>query len=208
MLICEGDADTQIVGEAIGLACNKENVTVFAEDTDILILLLYFWNSKMAKIFMTSEAKKNKKEKLVNAWKIMADLSPLVAKNMLFIQAWSDCDITSRRFNQGKTAVMNMFDNKNSKVLMTSEAKKNKKRKLVYLWKIMANVSPLVVKNLLFIHAWSGCDTMSGIFNQGKIMVMNMVDNKNSKVLEVCEVFNSMEVTPEAVTEDVYSFLW
>ena len=35
-----------------------------------------------------------------------------------------------------------------------------------------------------------------------------MVGNKNSKVMEVCEVFNSMEVTPEAVTEAGYSFLW
>lgn len=39
VIVCEGDADTQIVFEAIDLARNKENVTVFAEDMDILILL-------------------------------------------------------------------------------------------------------------------------------------------------------------------------
>ena len=38
-------------------------------------------------------------------------------------------------------------------------------------------------------------------------MVMKMVDNKNNKVLEVCEVFNLMGVTPKAVTEDVYFLL-
>ena len=45
MIVCEGDADKQIVGETIDLVSNKENVTVFAENTDMLILLLYFWNS-------------------------------------------------------------------------------------------------------------------------------------------------------------------
>lgn len=45
MIVCEGDADKQIVGETIDLVSNKENVTVFAENTDMLILLMYFWNS-------------------------------------------------------------------------------------------------------------------------------------------------------------------
>ena len=69
------------------------------------------------------------------------------------------------------------------------------------MWKVVADLSPLVVKSLLFMHAWSGCDTTSGIFNQGKTTVMEMFDNKNSKVLQVCEVFSSMEVTLEALTE-------
>lgn len=30
---------------------------------------------------------------------------------------------------------------------------------------------------------------------------MKMIDNKNSKALKVYEIFNSMEGTPEAVTE-------
>ena len=73
---------------------------------------------------------------------------------------------------------------------MTSRTKKNKKKKLVNVQKVMADLSPFVVKNLLSIHAWSGCDTTSGILNQGKTTVMNMTDNKNSKVLADCEVFN------------------
>ena len=93
VIVFEGDADTQIATEAIDLACNKKNVTVFAKDTDILILLMYFWNSKMVEITMTFQAKKNKNKKLSNVQKVVADLSPQVAKNLVFIQAWSGCDI-------------------------------------------------------------------------------------------------------------------
>ena len=37
VLNCEEGADTQIVTEALDVACRKENVTVVAEDTDILV---------------------------------------------------------------------------------------------------------------------------------------------------------------------------
>ena len=65
----------------------KEKITVFAEDTDMLILMIYIWNRKIAEIFMTSRTKKNKKKKLVNVQNLMADLSPLVVKNLLSIHA-------------------------------------------------------------------------------------------------------------------------
>ena len=45
VLNCEEDADIKIVREALDIACRKENVTVMAEETDILVLLLYFWNT-------------------------------------------------------------------------------------------------------------------------------------------------------------------
>ena len=99
----------------------KEKITVFAEHTDMLILMIYIWNRKIAEIFMTSRTKKNKKKKLVNVQNLMADLSPLVVKNVLSIHAWNGCDTTSGILNQGKTTVMNMTDNKNSKVLADCE---------------------------------------------------------------------------------------
>ena len=58
LIVCEGYADTQTAGEVLDLAFNKENATVFAKETDINTLLRNFWNSKMAAIFMTCEAKK------------------------------------------------------------------------------------------------------------------------------------------------------
>ena len=121
LIICEGDTDTQIVGKATDLACNKENVSVFGKDVDMLILLKYFWNSETTEISMISEAKKNKNKKLINVRKVKADLRPLAAKNLLFPHAWSACDTTSGILNQGKTTVMKKIDNKNSKILEVCE---------------------------------------------------------------------------------------
>ena len=44
---CPSDADTEIVGVALDSAGNGNTVTVVAEDTDIFVLLLYFWNSSI-----------------------------------------------------------------------------------------------------------------------------------------------------------------
>ena len=85
--------------------------------------------------------------------------------------------------------------------IMKSEENKNRKKKFVNIRKVIADLSPNVVKNLLFIHALSGCDTTSGIFNQGKLMVLKLVDNNNSKAMAICEVFNSIEFTPEIIAE-------
>ena len=62
VLNCEEDADTQIVREALDVACRKEKVTVVDEDTDILVLLLYFWNTEMGEIFKTSEPRRSRKK--------------------------------------------------------------------------------------------------------------------------------------------------
>ena len=141
VIICEGNANTQIVREAIDLTCHKKNVSV--------------------------------------------------------------------RRRHGYTYITDAFLEKQNGKDMTFEAKKNKKKNLVNVRKVMTDLSPLVVKNLLFIPAWSGCATTSAIFNQGKTMVMKMIDTKNSKVLKVCQVFNLMEVTPKAVTKaDLKMFLF
>ena len=141
VIICEGNANTQIVREAIDLTCNKKNVSV--------------------------------------------------------------------RRRHGYTYITDAFLEKQNGKDMTFEAKKNKKKNLVNVRKVMTDLSPLVVKNLLFIPAWSGCATTSAIFNQGKTMVMKMIDTKNSKVLKVCQVFNLMEVTPKAVIKaDLKMFLF
>ena len=95
LIVCKWDADTQIVGKAIDLTCNKENDPVFAGDTDILIFLMCLWNSKMAEIFMASKTRKNRKEKFGQCAESRVK-SPLVVKNVLFMHAWSGCDIHKR----------------------------------------------------------------------------------------------------------------
>ena len=57
---------------------------------------------------------------------------------------------------------------------------------------VVGNLNPLFVKNLQFIHAWSG--HASGISIRKKTALMKMAENKNNEVLKLCEAFNSMEV--------------
>ena len=49
---CEGHTDTEIVAAALGNSCFKQRVKVKADDTDILALLFYFWNSEMGDIIL------------------------------------------------------------------------------------------------------------------------------------------------------------
>ena len=90
-------------------ACRGRNiiVTVVAEDTDVLVLLMYHWNVNMADIYFQSQAKKSQK-KGFHSWKIqdlVATAGDVVISNLLFIHAWSGCDTTCATFGHGKTAL-------------------------------------------------------------------------------------------------------
>lgn len=103
-----GDADGMIVERAIQLAREGNVVTVVADDTDILVLLLYHWKETMADIYFQSEVKKSQR-KNVNVWKIRdlaAKAGEVIVSNILFIHAWSGCDTTCATFGHGKTALM------------------------------------------------------------------------------------------------------
>ena len=55
---CDGDTDTYTVDAALDIICDNNIATVVAEDTDILILLVYFWNSEMVDVCLRTEIKK------------------------------------------------------------------------------------------------------------------------------------------------------
>ena len=73
---------------------------VVADDTDILVLLLYFWNSEMHDIVLQSMKNKGN---MVNIRNVVSYLNKIVVKNLLLIHAWGGCDTV---FNQGKTAIL------------------------------------------------------------------------------------------------------
>ena len=58
-----GDADCLIVKQAIESALTKETILV-GEDTDVLILLIYFADLKGDKIYLKSETKQYSKRKM------------------------------------------------------------------------------------------------------------------------------------------------
>ena len=105
---CKGDADTHIVKEALVFAYEGRSVTIVADDTDVLILLMYHWDPSMANIFMRSEPKKKSPLKIVNIEKNVSKVSSVITKNLLFIHAWGGCDTTSAISGYGKTKVLNL----------------------------------------------------------------------------------------------------
>ena len=82
VLNCEEGADTQTVTEALDVACRKENVTAVAEDTDILVLLLNFWNTEMGETFVKSEPRKKQEKRLINVQRVAENLNYNVIKNL------------------------------------------------------------------------------------------------------------------------------
>ena len=62
--VCEKDVDTMIVAKAVTYANSKSKVSVIAHDTDISILLIFHWKTRM-KLYLCSEfANKNKVKKI------------------------------------------------------------------------------------------------------------------------------------------------
>ena len=53
----DGDADTMIVTCALQYASQGSDVNVVADDTDVLVLLMYHWKQNMADVYFLSEVK-------------------------------------------------------------------------------------------------------------------------------------------------------
>lgn len=94
-----GDADTQIVLAGLEYA-SKENKTVVANDTDILVLLMFHWAAHM-NLYMLSDVGK-KQSQCWDIGSLVTSAGDMVTRHILFIHAWSGCDTTSATYGQGK----------------------------------------------------------------------------------------------------------
>ena len=90
----EGDADVVIVKKALELAVWRD-VIVHAEDTDILVLLMYH-SPQTSKIFLET-----KSEVILNTQAQLA-LGSCLCRCLLFAHAMSGCDTTPSFFSHGK----------------------------------------------------------------------------------------------------------
>ena len=110
--VCEGDADRDIVMKGLELAENGKESTVVADDTDILIMLVFFWNATMSNIFLRHEARKSIKKDLeiISIEDIVSHIPKHVKENLLFIHAWGGCDTNSATFGQGKIATLKLIE--------------------------------------------------------------------------------------------------
>ena len=106
----ESDADTQIVSAAIALASDGKHTTVNADDTDILVLLLFHWNADMADIHLRSERKKAQKIalKLIDIREAAKHSEQTVLPHILAIHACGGCGTTSAVFGHGKCRILKL----------------------------------------------------------------------------------------------------
>ena len=65
-----------------------QSVTVFANYTDVIVMMLHFWNNEMENIWICSEFTRNGRKHL-------KQLSDVVVHNLLFLHAFGGCDTTS-----------------------------------------------------------------------------------------------------------------
>jgi hypothetical protein len=97
------DADTVIVKHALHLAKDKKVVSVIANDTDILVMLVYHFRKELCDIFMYTQ----KNQRINSVRTIATSLGPSVVDRLLVIHAISGCDTTSCLFGHGKVSVFN-----------------------------------------------------------------------------------------------------
>jgi hypothetical protein len=83
------------------MASNQQIVTVVAEDTDVLVLLVHHFMPEMADTFIMSEPKKGKVLKLYSIRDVSSSIGTS-SQQLLAIHTLSGSDTTSALFGHGK----------------------------------------------------------------------------------------------------------
>ena len=111
--ICRGGADPKIVSTALELS-EGSNVVLAADDTDVGVMLLYHYQNQISDIYFLQERGKK-------CWSIKEDLKEVTCKeHLLFIHAWSGCDIRHQYLKKGKVTLMKVVQ-KSENVQSASE---------------------------------------------------------------------------------------
>ena len=108
------DADTLIVKTALELATLNQPVTVVANDTDILVILVYHYNLKLSAlspIYLKSDIKRQKTDSksVISIRDVCLQVGDSTARALLAIHAISGCDTTSAMFGHGKTSALKVL---------------------------------------------------------------------------------------------------
>ena len=87
---------------------------MIADDTDILVLLLFHWNADMADIHLRSECKEEQKIplKLSDIREAAKHSEQTVLPHLLAIHGWGGCDTTSVVFGHGKCRILKLAQNR------------------------------------------------------------------------------------------------
>ena len=82
---------------------------------------------------------------------------------------------------------------------MKANKKKNQIQKLVSIRKIAERLNSVTVKNILFIHAWSGWDATLTIYIKGKTTRMKLIVKGDRDVLNICSTFEKTDSTLDEI---------
>ena len=96
----QGDADYDIVMSACRLAETETSVTIVCDDTDILVLILYYINPCTQQIIMKTSSN------MIDVGTMKREIGPILSSMILFVHALTGCDTVSKPYGLGKmTAV-------------------------------------------------------------------------------------------------------
>ena len=85
-------------------------------------------------------------------------------------------------------------------IYFLSETKKSQKKSL-QVWKIcdlISKAGKIVTDHLLFIHAWTGCDTTSATYGHGKAIVLKKI-HVSEEIQRIAHLMYNYSVTLEEV---------
>ncbi len=108
-----GDADVDIVKAAVK-ASEHQPTTLIGEDTDLLILLLYYAGTNNRGLYFRSD--KSKATKVYNISEMKQVLGSDLCSQLLFIHAFTGCDTTSHIFSVGKQTAFQKLANGESTI--------------------------------------------------------------------------------------------
>ena len=84
---CKGEAGNFIVSAVLDYACVEEDVFLVATDTDLLLMLIYFWSNLMGHVVMKCEATRKHKATEVDIGR-MANCLDNIQKYWTFTHAF------------------------------------------------------------------------------------------------------------------------
>ena len=95
--------------------------------------------------------------------------------------------------------LLHFWNSDMGEMFMKANKKKNQIQNLVTIRKSAERLNPVIIKNIMFIHAWRGWDSMLVIFNKGKTALMKLKDKGDCNMLDICSIFDKTDVTPQEI---------
>ena len=135
-----------IVSTALHYCASRCPVVVVADDTDIVIMLLYHWKKEMGDLIFFQE-------RLNHGWSMKSAALRLdVEREHLFVHAMSGCDTTSAPFGKGKASFLNL--------VKKSEELKEISDTMSDLWANQAEIGKASVRAFTLMYGGKNDDTL------------------------------------------------